>query len=383
MHEPLTAATTEFPDDWEPGATLPPPDLWSDEPPMESDRHRKQMEILIQSAESWFAGRDDFYATGNLTIYFSPNQRKSEDFRGPDYFLLLGVPRHERRSWIVWYEGGRYPDVIVEILSDSTAAVDRGLKKEIYSRTFRTPEYYLFDPESLELEGWRLREGEYRQMEVNDSGRLWSHQMGVFLGVWQDRLRFFTPEGELVPLPQERAERERLRAEQEQARAEQERERAEQEQARAEQERERAEQEQARAEQERERAEQEQARAEQERERAEQEQARAEQERERALQQQQRAEQEQARAEQERARAEQQQQRAEQERLRAEQEQARAEQQQQRAEQERLRAEQEQARAEQQQQRAEQERLRAEAASQVNERLKERLRALGVDPDNL
>jgi len=306
MHEPLTAATTEFPDDWEPGATLPPPDLWSDEPPMESDRHRKQMEILIQSAESWFAGRDDFYATGNLTIYFSPNQRKSEDFRGPDFFLVLGVPRHERRSWIVWYEGGRYPDVIVEILSDSTAAVDRGLKKEIYSRTFRTPEYYLFDPESLELEGWCLRGGEYRQMEVNDSGRLWSHQMGVFLGVWQDRLRFFTPDGELVLLPQERAERERLRAEQEQVRAEQERERAEQERLRAEQER---------------------ARAEQEHERAVQEQARAEQERLRAVQQQQRAEQEQARAE--------------------------------------------------------QERLRAEATAQANERLKERLRALGVDPDNL
>ena len=106
----------------------------------------------------------------------------------------------------------------------------------------------------------------------------------------------------------------------------------------------------------------------------ERKQARAEQERLRAEQADARAEQEQARAEQQRLRAEQEQARAEQQRLRAEQEQARAEQQ-------RLRAEQEHADAMQERARAEQADARAEQADARAERLAERLRALGIDPE--
>jgi Uma2 family endonuclease len=66
----------------------------------------------------------------------------------------------------------------------------------------------------------------------------------------------------------------------------------------------------------------------------------------------------------------------ERERARAEQERTRAEQERTRAEQERTRAEQERTRAEQERTRAEQERTRAD-------RLAERLRALGIDPDEV
>lgn len=69
---------------------FPPSDLWSDEPPLESDLHRLQMQLLIDSL-NWlwcdspnsdrFASRDDFYASGNLTIYYNPEQIKSRDFR--------------------------------------------------------------------------------------------------------------------------------------------------------------------------------------------------------------------------------------------------------------------------------------------------------------
>jgi hypothetical protein len=36
---------------------------------------------------------------------------------------------------------------------------------------------------------------------------LWSQQLGLFLGIHQNQLRFFTPEGKLVPTPEEVAER--------------------------------------------------------------------------------------------------------------------------------------------------------------------------------
>jgi Uma2 family endonuclease len=107
----------------------PPTDLWSDEPPMASDWHRRQMQLLIDALEGHWHDRQDFYCSGNLTIYDSLTQHKSEDFRGPDFFVVLGCERRERRSWTVWQEGGRLPNVIAEILPDSTADIDPGAQK--------------------------------------------------------------------------------------------------------------------------------------------------------------------------------------------------------------------------------------------------------------
>jgi Uma2 family endonuclease len=41
-----------------------------------------------------------------------------------------------------WQEDDKYPNVIVEILSSSKTAVDKGLKKQVYQDTFRTPDYF-------------------------------------------------------------------------------------------------------------------------------------------------------------------------------------------------------------------------------------------------
>lgn len=186
---------------------FPPSDLLSDEPPLETDLHLRQIILLLKCLEWLWRDRHDFYAIGNLTIYYSPRQRKSEDFRGPDFFVVLGTERKPRKSWVVWHEDGKYPNVIVEIISDTTAATDRGLKKQIYQDIFRTPDYFWFDPDTLELAGFCLISGEYQSIEVNPQGHLWSQQLGLYLGIHESQLRFFTPQGQLVPTPEEEAER--------------------------------------------------------------------------------------------------------------------------------------------------------------------------------
>ncbi len=224
---------------------IPPRDLWSDEPPLESDIHRLQIDLLINCINCWWRERQDFYASGNLTIYYNPEQIKSRDFRGPDFFLVLGTERKLRKSWVVWAEEGKYPNIIVEILSDSTAAVDRGKKKSLYQDTFRTPDYFWFDPKTLEFSGFHLIDGKYQPIQPNQQGWLWSQQLELYLGIHQKILRFFTAEGELVPteaeyerqqkeLAQQRAEHEAQRAEHEAQRAEHEAQRAESEAQRAE-----------------------------------------------------------------------------------------------------------------------------------------------------
>jgi hypothetical protein len=60
--------------------------------------------------------RPDVYVAGNLMIYYIPNQKKSEFFRGPDIFVVLGVDPEPRRSLplrrleirgVLEWEGGR------------------------------------------------------------------------------------------------------------------------------------------------------------------------------------------------------------------------------------------------------------------------------------
>jgi Uma2 family endonuclease len=241
---------------------FPPGDLYSDEPPLESSLHLQQLMLLLKCLNWLWKDRDDYFTGGNLTVYYSPNQKKSEDFRGPDFFVVLGTENRERRSWTIWEENGQYPHIIIELLSDSTAAVDRGLKKTLYQNVFRTHDYFWFDPQSLEFAGFHLLDGTYQALEANAAGHLWSQQLGLFLGIHESKLRFFTPDGLLVPTPEESAEAENQRAEAESQRAEAESQRAEAESQRAEAESQRAEAERQRAEAESQRAEAERQRAE-------------------------------------------------------------------------------------------------------------------------
>lgn len=192
---------------------LPPTDLWSDEPTLESDFHRDQIDLLIRLLKRYWASRNNFYVTGNLTIYYNEQQLKSQDFRGPDFFVVLDTELKERKSWVVWGEGGKYPNLIVEILSKSTARVDKGEKKALYQNTFRTPEYFWLDPDTLELTGFRLMGKAYQPIAPSPEGRLWSEQLELYLGIANQRLRFFTPDGALILTAEEAELEERQRAE--------------------------------------------------------------------------------------------------------------------------------------------------------------------------
>ncbi len=140
--------------------------LMSDEPEMESSLHYFQLLLLVTSLEWYWRDRNDYFIGANLTIYFSRQQLKNRDFRGPDFFLVNGVSGHPRASWVVWEEDGQYPNLIIELLSESTENVDRGIKKQLYQDRFRTPEYFWFAPDSLEFMGYRLVGHNYQEIPL-------------------------------------------------------------------------------------------------------------------------------------------------------------------------------------------------------------------------
>ncbi|NEP13918.1 MAG: hypothetical protein F6K14_27700 [Symploca sp. SIO2C1] len=223
----------------------PPTNLpYDDGEPLETPKHRVTMNVLIHACECYLSQQNrDFYCGGNMFLYYSEAQVKNQDFRGPDFFLVLDVEgenQRQRKYWATWEEGGRYPDVIIELMSESTAQVDITTKKSLYEGTFRTRDYFVYDPyDPSSLQGWSLDSSlTYQPLEPNDRGWLWCETLGLWLGSWEGEvqaqsgvwLRFYDTEGNLVLLPEEA---ERVEREKESQRAEQESQRAEQESQRA------------------------------------------------------------------------------------------------------------------------------------------------------
>lgn len=207
--------------------------LLSDEPEMESTLHYLQLALLVACLERLWKDREDFFIGANLTVYFSRQQLKSRDFRGPDFFLVKETTHAPRNSWVVWEEDGRYPNLIIELLSDSTADIDRGLKKTLYSQRFGTHEYFWFSPETLEFEGYRHSGKHYEPIAPTEQGWRWSDELELYLGIHDRQLRYFFPDGQLVPTPDEAADLATQQAELEAQRADQEQQRADQGQQRA------------------------------------------------------------------------------------------------------------------------------------------------------
>ncbi len=186
--------------------------LESNEPEMESSLHYLQLALLVASLDWLWRKQNNYFIGANLTIYFSRQQLKNRDFRGPDFFVVKETEKRPRKSWVVWEEAGKYPDLIIELLSNSTANIDKKFKKNLYQDTFRTQEYFWFSPDDLEFSGFKLVEGKYQEILVNELGLRWSEVLGLYLGIYNHQLRYFDATGQLIPTPEEAALKEKHRA---------------------------------------------------------------------------------------------------------------------------------------------------------------------------
>ena len=113
----------------------------------------------------------------------------------PDLFVALRAPRLEgRRFYKLWEHP--VPDLVIEMLSESTSGNDVGPKRATYER-LGVREYWLFDPEGFEspvpLAGHRLRAGRYRPVTADTSGVSPSGVLGLGLHVCAGELRFRDP----------------------------------------------------------------------------------------------------------------------------------------------------------------------------------------------
>jgi Uma2 family endonuclease len=211
------------------GVTLPPTEdelPYDDGIPMETPRHAFQMHLLIEGLKLYLPL--DCFIGGNMFVYYSLQQAKNQDFKGPDFFVVLDVPQRERKSWVTWEDEGKLPNVIIELLSPSTNVKDKGEKKQIYQNKMRVPEYFWYEPYLDDWAGFRLKGGVYQPIQPDPQGQMFCEELGLLLQRWEgvyqgietdNWLRWALPDGTLLPIQQELTNLESQRAEQEKQRA--------------------------------------------------------------------------------------------------------------------------------------------------------------------
>jgi Uma2 family endonuclease len=151
----------------------------SDGKPMaESDVHLEVMLALIPGLRDHFSQTPDVYVAGNMLLYYEEGKRSSV---APDVFVVRGVPKYKRKTYLLWREG-KAPCFVLEITSKSTRDEDLLKKKSVYAH-LGVEEYFLFDPcgEYLrpQLQGFRLSGGKYRPVVPAKDGSLVSQTLSV------------------------------------------------------------------------------------------------------------------------------------------------------------------------------------------------------------
>jgi Uma2 family endonuclease len=206
----------------------------SDGKPMADNTEQYRWIVLIkENLEILFAQSANVFIAGDLLWY--PVRSRVISPAAPDVMVVFGRPKGKRRSYQQWNEENIPPQVVFEILSHSNNQEEMERKLEFYD-TYGVEEYYLYEPDGFQLEGW-LRQGQHLTKQWEMDGWV-SPRLNIRFETSQGELNIYRPDGQRflssIELEQQ-SEQARLRAEQERLRAERTTQQLQQEQARAEQ----------------------------------------------------------------------------------------------------------------------------------------------------
>jgi Uma2 family endonuclease len=198
----------------------------SDGQPMADNTLQFRWIVTIEGGiDALFKDDPNVFVAGDLLWY--PVEGYPKIRTAPDILVAFGRPKGERGSYQQWNEGNIAPQVVFEILSPGNRAAELTRKFQFYER-YGVEEYYLYDPEIIDLAGWLRSDGFLTAIETLDG---WvSPRLGVRFAIEEGDLKLYRPDGrrfttyvELVreaELAQQQAEQERRERELAQQQAE-------------------------------------------------------------------------------------------------------------------------------------------------------------------
>ena len=116
------------------------------EPTGETGLHVEAAMQMLSALGRALRHKKDVCVGGNQFMYFREGDPKQVVC--PDAYAAFDTDPTPRRTWKVWEEAGKFPDLVVEIVSESSRLSDDRMKRGLYE-ALGVREYYLFDPERL------------------------------------------------------------------------------------------------------------------------------------------------------------------------------------------------------------------------------------------
>ncbi|MDJ1176278.1 Uma2 family endonuclease [Roseofilum capinflatum] len=185
------------------------------------------MTTIVGGLSVLFKERQDVFVAGDLLWYpkkagtLTVAEEKLPFSQAPDIMVVLGVEKKDRGSYKQWEEGNIVPQVAMEIISPSNSRGQMNDKFEFYDY-YGVEEYYVYDPELNQLQGWLRSGGKLTEIPQMEGWR--SPLLQVSFSTRSQQLQLFTPTGEAFGTYEDVVqERDRQRQEKELERQEKER----------------------------------------------------------------------------------------------------------------------------------------------------------------
>jgi Uma2 family endonuclease len=174
----------------------------SDGKPMADNTLQFRWIVTIKEGlERVYHARPDVFVAGELLWY--PVQVKPEICIAPDALVAIGRPKGERGSYKQWVENGIAPQVVFEVLSPNNRVPEMERKLEFYDR-YGVEEYYIYDPDEIELFGRKRVGGDLKRIRSMDD---WTSPiLEIRFDMSGRELKIFAPDGSRFLTFQEIAE---------------------------------------------------------------------------------------------------------------------------------------------------------------------------------
>lgn len=149
--------------------------------------------VLIKAGLDYlFSHRTDVFVASDLFWY--PVKGHPEIVTAPDIYVVFGRPKGDRASYRQWQEDHIAPQVVFEIWSPSNNLAEKRDKLKFYNQ-YGALEYYAFDPQTGQLEGWERRNG---QLEPIAEMQNWvSPRLQIRFEVFGKELQVYRPDGQV------------------------------------------------------------------------------------------------------------------------------------------------------------------------------------------
>jgi Uma2 family endonuclease len=158
--------------------------------PMSNNTEQFRLIVEIkENLELLFTNDPNVFVAGDLLWY--PVEGNNKICRSLNVMVVFGRQKGYRGSYQQWNEDNIPPQAVLEICSGDSIGLM--LKKFQFYERYGVEEYYLYDPQTLELTGWQRVEEQLEEIEQMDG---WvSPRLGVRFQLSETELQIFGPSG--------------------------------------------------------------------------------------------------------------------------------------------------------------------------------------------